>query len=410
LASLNTSKITATAAAESSIPQTNGEFQTLKALLVSSAHLIHDTYSGFIAPLIPTLIERFSLMKVEASFFLFLYQGVSILQPVIGHWADRVNLRKIALIGPAVTGIFLSLLGTAPSYPIALLYCLLAGFSSASMHAILPALVGTYSGRSVGKGMSFWMVGGELGVMFGPMIMTAMVATRSLHISAWFMAGGIAISLILNYLMRNEPYVIVNNKTSHSIPAKELRIVMLPLGCIVLLRALMRTAAEIYLPVFLLEKGAGVWLAGISISILQGFGVLGVVLGGFANDRFGYKPVLSGSLVLSGLGMLAFVFTTGAAQIASLAVLGTASMMMLPIGMAIAQENFPENRSLANGIYLAMVFAINALVGVLTGFLYDQIGGQWTYTIGGLVVLLALPFVFLLPKREKKYTITHEES
>jgi FSR family fosmidomycin resistance protein-like MFS transporter len=210
--------------------------------------------------------------------------------------------------------------------------------------------------------------------------------------------------------MRNEPYVIVNNKTSHSIPAKELRIVMLPLGCIVLLRALMRTAAEIYLPVFLLEKGAGVWLAGISISILQGFGVLGVVLGGFANDRFGYKPVLSGSLVLSGLGMLAFVFTTGAAQIASLAVLGTASMMMLPIGMAIAQENFPENRSLANGIYLAMVFAINALVGVLTGFLYDQIGGQWTYTIGGLVVLLALPFVFLLPKREKKYTITHEES
>jgi FSR family fosmidomycin resistance protein-like MFS transporter len=171
----------------------------------------------------------------------------------------------------------------------------------------------------------------------------------------------------------------------------------------------MRTAAEIYLPVFLLEKGAGVWLAGISISILQGFGVLGVVLGGFANDRFGYKPVLSGSLVLSGLGMLAFVFTTGAARIACLAVLGTASMMMLPIGMAIAQET-SENRSLANGIYLAMVFAINALVGVLTGFLYDQIGGQWTYTIGGLVVLLALPFVFLLPKREKKYTITHEES
>jgi Arabinose efflux permease len=342
--------------------------------------------------------------------FLFLYQGVSILQPVIGHWADRVNLRKVALIGPAVTGIFLSLLGTAPSYPVALLYCLLAGFSSASMHAVLPALVGTYSGKSVGKGMSFWMVGGELGVMVGPMIMTAMIATRTLHLSAWFMAGGIAISLILNYLMRDEPYVIVNNKASHSIPAKKLRIVMLPLGCIVLLRALMRTAAEIYLPVFLLENGAGVWFAGISISILQGFGVLGVVLGGFANDRFGYKPVLSGSLVFSGLGMLAFVFTAGAARIASLAVLGTTSMMMLPIGMAIAQENFPENRSLANGIYLAMVFAINALVGVLTGFLYDQIGGQWTYTIGGLVVLLALPFVFLLPKREKKYTITQEES
>ncbi len=380
-------------------------FQTLKTALVSSAHLIHDTYSGCIAPLIPTLIERFALLKVEASLFLFLYQGVSILQPVIGHWADRVNLRKIALIAPAVTGIFISLLGTAPNFQTTLLYCFLAGISSASMHAILPALVGTYAGKDIGKGMSFWMVGGEMGVMIGPMLITVILATSSIENTRWLMIGGIAISIFLNILLKDEPYVIVNNKEKSLLPAKDLLAVMLPLGGIILLRSLMRAASEIYLPVYLLENGASVWLAGASLSILQGFGVLGVVIGGFANDRYGYKPVLLTSTVVSGLGMLAFVFSSGIFQFISLAILGTASMMMLPIGMAIAQKSFPENRSLANGIYLAMLFAINAMMSVVTGFMYDQIGGQMTYTIGGFAIFLALPFVFMLPKSEKSPTI-----
>ncbi len=379
----------------------NGDFQPLKTALVSSAHLIHDTYSGFISPLIPTLIERFALLKVEAGLFLFLYQGISILQPMIGHWADRVNLRKIALLAPAVTAIFLSLLGSTATFQTALLFCLLAGISSASMHAILPALVGTYAGRNIGKGMSIWMVGGELGVMIGPILITAIIATSSAENTRWLMLGGIAISVFLNLTLKNEPYVIVNTKEKGSIPARRLLTVMLPLGGILLLRSMMRAASEIYLPVYLLEKGAGVWLAGSSLSLLQAFGVLGIIIGGFANDRFGYKPILLISIIVSGLGMLAFVFSSGIFQFISLAILGMSSMMTLPIGMAISQENFPENRSLANGIYLAMLFAINALMSVVTGFMYDQIGGQMTYTIGGLAVFLALPFVFLLPKHKK---------
>jgi FSR family fosmidomycin resistance protein-like MFS transporter len=382
-----------------------GEFQPLKTAIVSSAHAIHDTYSGFISPLIPFLIERFSLLKVEASYLLFLYQGISILQPIIGHWADRINLRKIALIAPAITGIFLSLLGNASSFRLALLYCFLAGISSAAMHAILPALVSTYSGKDTGKGMSFWMVGGELGVMFGPIIITAVIATSSIKNTPWLMIGGIAISILLNILLKDEPYVIANPDNSIKIPTKELLAIMLPLGGIIALRSLLRASSEIYLPVYLIEKGAGVWLAGASLSILQGFGVLGVILGGFANDRYGFKPVLLASIVFSGLGMVAFVFTSGIIQILSLTVLGAASMMMLPIGMAIVQDYFPENRSLSNGIYLAMLFAINAVTGVLTGFMYDHLGGQQTFLIGGLVIFLAIPFVYILPKYEKSPTI-----
>ena len=51
-------------------------FQSLKAVIVSSAHVVNDTYAGFIAPLLPFLIERMSLLKVEAGVFMLLYNGV----------------------------------------------------------------------------------------------------------------------------------------------------------------------------------------------------------------------------------------------------------------------------------------------------------------------------------------------
>ncbi|BBB47946.1 MFS transporter [Pelolinea submarina] len=386
---------------DDSIPQAADEFQAFKAASVSSAHAINDTYSGFISPLLPYLIDSFALVKVQASLLPFLFQGASILQPVIGHWADRSNLRKLALYAPAVSGIFLSLLAVAPSLQTAMLYCLLAGISSAMMHAILPALVSGYSGRSTGKGMSFWLVGGELGVMLGPLIITAVIASGLLPKAPWLMLAGILISLLLNLLIKDEPYHPAAAHSRQSIPFKALAAVMLPLSAIMLMRALLRTGLEIYLPIYLSERGAGVWLSGAALSFLQAFGVLGVVLGGLANDRYGFKPVLLVSVLFSGLGMLGFVFTTGAAQALNLGLIGVSTTMMLPVCMAIAQDHFPQNRSLANGIYMASLSALNAIIGVLTGFLYDLLGGQTTYLIGGLVVFLAIPFIFMLPKLEK---------
>jgi FSR family fosmidomycin resistance protein-like MFS transporter len=77
--------------------QNDEDFHASKSALISSAHFINDLYTGFMSHMLPSLIAQFALLKVQASFFLFLYQGASILQPLIGNWADRVNLRKVAL-------------------------------------------------------------------------------------------------------------------------------------------------------------------------------------------------------------------------------------------------------------------------------------------------------------------------
>jgi FSR family fosmidomycin resistance protein-like MFS transporter len=377
------------------------KFQTLKTLVVSSAHVVHDTYAGFIAPLLPYLIERMALLKVEAGMFLFLYQGASVLQPVIGHLGDRTNLRKYALIMPAITGICLSLLGTAPTYNLALLFCLIAGISSASMHSILPALVARLSRKHVGKGMSFWMVGGEIGIMLGPLLVASVISLFTIKATPWLMIPGITVSIVLSILLRNMPHHNINTNTQAKLPIKQLLTILLPLAGVMFMRSPLRAASEIYLPVYLIEKGVNKFLAGSSVSMLLGFGVLGTIAGGFLKDKYGFKKVIVGSVVIASASMVIFSISSGIFQIITLALVGLTSMMILPVGLAFVQESFPNNRSLANGSFLAIIFGLNAVAGVITGFMYDKIGGNSTFLVSGLVSFLGIPFIFLLPKESK---------
>ena len=136
------------------------KFQTSGVAIVSSAHAVHDTYTAFLPALLPVLIEKFSLTNTAAGLLSVFLQIPSLLQPFIGHLADRKNLRLLIILTPAITGAAMSLLSIAPAYGYLIFLLVIAGLSSASLHAIGPVLSGTLAGNKLGRGMSFWMVGG----------------------------------------------------------------------------------------------------------------------------------------------------------------------------------------------------------------------------------------------------------
>jgi FSR family fosmidomycin resistance protein-like MFS transporter len=91
----------------------------------------------------------------EAGLLTVFMQGPSLLQPFIGHLADRISLRTFVILAPAVTATMMSLLGVAPGYAVLALFLVAVGFSSASLHAVGPVIAGNLSGRSLGRGMGF---------------------------------------------------------------------------------------------------------------------------------------------------------------------------------------------------------------------------------------------------------------
>jgi FSR family fosmidomycin resistance protein-like MFS transporter len=375
-------------------------FQSDRVLTITAGHAAHDTYTAFLPPLLPAFIDNLSLSTTEAGLLSVFMQMPSLLQPFIGHLADRVSLRYLVILAPAVTAVMMSLLGAAPSYAILALLLTVAGLSSAALHAVGPVMAGKLSGRSLGRGMGFWMVGGELGRTLGPIVIVSAVQLLTLTGTPWLMIVGLLASATLYFLLKD----IAGRPPSsdQSRPwrrtLRSLGPLLIPLVGLVTVRAFMVVALTTYLPTFLTNEGANLWFAGASLSLLEAAGVGGALLGGSISDRLGRRRVLFFSLLTSSLFMFVFLGVTGWARLSALLALGFTALSITPVMMALVQESAPENRALANGIYMALSFVTRSVVVVVIGAMGDLFGLRLAFTASALIPLLGLLFIFLLPR------------
>jgi FSR family fosmidomycin resistance protein-like MFS transporter len=374
-------------------------FQTGRVITITAAHTVHDTYTAFLAPLLPAFIAKLSLTKTEAGALTVFMQGPSVLQPYIGYLADRLSLRYFVILGPAVTATMMSLLGIAPRYAVLALLLMVVGLSSAAFHAVAPVMAGRLSGRSLGRGMGFWMVGGELGRTLGPLIIVTVVSFVSLDGTPWLMTAGLLASFVVYLFLRDVPGRPPETRPAVSFRQglRVMRPLLVPLIGIITARVFTLAALTTYLPIFLTEEGASLWLAGVSLTVLEAAGVAGALTGGSLSDRLGRRLILFVAMLATPLFMLIFLATSGWIRLPLLLVLGFTSLSIAPVIMALVQESFPENRALANGVYMGLAFVIRSGAVVVLGALGDFFGLQLAFTISAVITLLGLPLLLMLP-------------
>jgi len=381
--------------------KTSASFETGQVVTISAGHAVHDTYTAFLPPLLPVLIERFALSNTLAGLLSAFLQFPSLAQPVIGHLADRLSLRYLVILAPGVSATLMSLLGITPGFLWAALLLLLAGLSSASMHAIGPAMVGRVSGDRLGRGMSYWMVGGELGRTVGPILIVSAIGLFSIRGIAWLMVGGWLASFLLFIQLRRVPGRPIEDRAA--LPWRDAVLKMRPflvaLAGLQVVRSFSSVALTTFLPLYLEGQGQSLFWAGASLSILEAAGVVGALVGGSYSDRIGRRRILAASIVTTSALIVVFLLLSGWWQRAILPLLGFASLSMTPVIMAIVQECYPENRALANGLYMALSFIIRSLVLVAFGGISDWIGLQGGYVLSAILLLTGLIFIPMFPVR-----------
>jgi len=383
------------------------DFKTTDVISLSAGHWIHDTYSAFLSPLLPALIDKFLLSKTEAGLLSVFMQGPSILQPLIGHTADRISLRYLVILAPGITATMMSLLGVAPAYVLLPALLLIAGFSSACMHAIGPVMTGRVSGKRLGLGMGFWMVGGELGRTVGPILVVSAIGYLTLEGLAWLMLGGWVASAMLYFRLKNvagRPDEVSELHWKETL--QEMRALMLPLALFLFFRAFMSVCLTTYLPVFLKEEGSDLFLAGAALSILEGAGVVGALLGGTLSDRWGRRSVLYISMLVTPVFTFLFLSWTNWMRFAMLVPLGLVSLSTAPVLMAMVQESYPDNRALANGVFMAANFLIRAVVVIVLGLIADGYGLRLGFIISAVLMPLGAAVVSRLPGDRKAIRVS----
>lgn len=377
-------------------------FHTAEILTVAAAHGAHDTYFSYLPTILPLLIQNLALNTTQAGLLSACSQIPNLLQPVIGHLADRKNLKILVILAPTLSGALITLVGVAPSFGLAALLLVLAGFSTAGFHAIAPAMVSARAGRKVGRGMGFFMVGGELGFGLGPLAVVATISLLTLRGLPWLMTLGMLASVILFFKLRN--VTTVRHAQTTGLPVREtigqMRSLMLPIMAVIVITGFLQANIVNYLPTFMSREGAEFALAGASLAVVQLGGTLGVLLMGLFSDRIGQRRVaLFGTLASVGFSM-GFLFTQGWVQLVMLAGTGFSGFMANPAFLSMIQARFTRNRSLANGIYMSASFILRSLVVVTVGVLADRFGMRAVFIGSSAAALLALPIIYwLLPAK-----------
>ncbi len=385
-----------TAPAQEIETRTESGFRSGDIMSIVGGHFIHDTYTAFVAPLLPLLIDKLSLSLTMAGTLTAFMTVPSLLNPFIGYLADRVNLRIFVILAPGVSATLISIMGLAPSSMGVAAIFLLTGFSIAAFHAPAPAMIAEMAGRQVGKGMSLFMAGGELGRTIGPLVAVWAVSTWALENIYQLAVVGWAASLLLYWRLRTVPVAAVRPTGFASMWLAARRIAT-PLIIVVLTRSLLVTSLSVYLPTVLTQEGAGLRLAGGALSIFEFSGVVGALLGGTLSDRLGRKPVLSVALLASSMLLFALARSSGWMFGILLVGFGLISLSVQPVLLAIVQDHLNEHRALGNGLYLAMSFVIRSLAAIAIGAMGDRIGLRNAFAWSAIIGLLAVPAVFWLP-------------
>jgi FSR family fosmidomycin resistance protein-like MFS transporter len=180
-----------------------GIFQTGNVIIISISHFLHDVYTSFLAPALPLLIEKLQINNTMAG-LLYVFQRIpALLNPAVGIMADKMKMRYITIISPAVTAIAMSLIGVAPGYIFLALILMVSGLSSTLFHVPTPVMIKKVSGDKLGRGMSFYMLGGELARTVGPMVIYGIISLWGIEGTYKMMPLGIMASVLMYIRLRN---------------------------------------------------------------------------------------------------------------------------------------------------------------------------------------------------------------
>ena len=379
----------------------DGDFQTGKILVLSIAHFVHDVYSSFLAPLLPLLIEKLSMSLTQAGFLSSVMQIPALLNPYIGVLADRISVRYFVILAPAMTAVPMSLIGMAPGYGVLLILLFMTGISVSVFHVPSPVMVADLSAARKGRGMSFFMTGGELARTVGPLVAVAAVSLFGLEDFYPVMIFGLLSSVWLYFKFRSIPVQQVGSRRKLSVLEtwRNLRHVLLPLTAILVTRGFMHASMTAFLPTYIKMETDNLWLAGIALTLFEAAGVAGVLTAGSISDWFGRRKTLLASLLGAPLFLFLFTLTGGWLRVAALLVVGFTLLSTTPVMLALVQENAGHSPAAANGLFMMISFIARSAVVVVVGFIADRIGLNATYLISAAMGLIGIPFVLMLPRK-----------
>ncbi len=379
-------------------------FQRGKVLTISAAHFVHDCYTGFLAPALPLIIDKLGISYGLTGMLAVIQRIPSLFNPFIGIIAERPVMRYMVIFSPALTALFMSLIGLAPGYIFLAILLFFSGISSTLWHIPTPVIIRTLSGSRPGKGMSFYMVGGELARTAGPLIILGVISLWGLEGTWKMMPLGFIASVLLYLNFRKARITPATSSRQHQEGSYwkiflRFSAAFLLTGGYTLFQAGMKASLTYYLPTFLTSQGQTLHFADLALTVIQLAGAGGALFAGTLSDKLGRTRTLLVVGVATPLLTLLFLSLEGFWIFPVLLPLGFFLFAPTSVMLATVQELNTDKKAFVNSIYMTLNFFVSVMVYPIVGTFIDHFGFIPTFRVIALLAFGAVPVVLLTRKK-----------
>lgn len=379
---------------------------TILAGLMALAHGVNDAYAAFLHPLLPRIMEKLGLsITLAATLAMTLSLAASLLQPVMGYLADRYGRRIFVVLGPLLSGVFLSMVGLAPTFWILVVLLLLGGLGSACFHPPGASMAARISeGKGSGLRISVFSMGGSLGFAIGPLAAVALVGWLGLRGLSVAMIPGVILAFVLFRILPSGP-----GETSTATlprPGALLRHLQGPLGLLFGISVVGAFTQRVFItmqPIIVAGAGGSEEVGAVSLSVYLGAQAVGTLVGGLLADRLDRGRLLAGLTFLAfPAHLLAVTLAPGSLQaLGAAGAAGFLNMAMMPSIVVKAQEIVPSGAAISSGIVMGLAWAVGSVGVLATGGLGDWLGAQQAAMISMPALLLGTVLALRPALRER---------
>lgn len=372
--------------------------------LLALGHILNDFYATILSPILVELGRAYALSKPQVQVLPAL-TGVfgSVAQPLVGVVGDRVGRRWLVVFGTACAAVFMSAIGYATN--LATLVVLLI-LGSAGVSAFHPNAASLATATAARRGLSFatFLTGGAVGLALCPLVVTQIVGrTHDLRPLVWLCLPGLALAAAYARRLRG---VETDNADTPRPNWRELigrgSGALWLLFAVVALRSIPFTSFNSFMGHLCEERGWGITLRGVALSVFLGSSAVGGLFGGWLSDFTNRRRMLIASSLAG--GVLLFGFTrceSFAPAMAFLAAAGAVVSLAGPMLVVIAQDLCPSNRSAASGVMMGLAWGVAGLPLPLIGMIAEALTTGAALAGAALLSTAAGVLALLLPSIER---------
>lgn len=364
--------------------------------LLSGSHAVDDLYQSAVPAILPFLVLERGYSYAAAAGIVFAATIVSsVAQPAFGVMADRRSLPWLPPLSLLVAGGGIALVGLGSSYWWTWAVVALSGLGVAAYHPSAARAARIVAGPSA-QGMSWFALGGHVGLALGPLLATPLLLTFGLRGTPLLFLPALLMAIVLLVAMgrtRIGASVPVAARASGTTDRADDWRSFTWLTGIVVMRSIGYFGLVTMLALYVIGRFHTDEATGsLALTTMLVAGAIASVPGGWLADRWGRIPVLrlGYTLLIPALLLLLWAPSTAFALLAA-ALFGIALYLPFAVQTTLGQDYLPNRLGTASGVTLGLAIAAGGMFAPVFGVIGDHYGLHTA-----IALLLALPPIALL--------------